>query len=285
MSTLSRNKSLRQDISDRWQWIALVLLLLCGFGAIVLVPALLRVDSLRTVPYNLHSVLSADYSQDRLQLRHAQLDMAVIAQVVRDRQPTPAGDNPGLIPGLDTPAPTATPPASALPPNPLSTIQPSQTPLANTPENTQKVTSTDQPQDTPNPGRTSEPTQTPQAGVIYPTATRSSDRTPTRTQPPASATPQASKTPSYTISSPTASLIPETTTHPSATILASTPTRTSVPSQEPTFTMLPPTHTVAPTPTPRPNTPTPEPTEPPPTNTPRPRPTRTREPYPPPPYP
>jgi hypothetical protein len=259
MKSASRKRDRIKDARVYLDWILLVLILFLTFVAIILVPALLTVDKLVSVPYALHSILNADYGVDDLALSYAQVKSDIIAEVIRDQNVSMLGDI--------TEKPALNPPIAFATPN---------TGLTAT-----STTNPGQPTSTPAP---TDGAFSPTATNIYPSPT--SGGYPTATQPSVTDNP-----PNSTAIATTASPTQAATTHPSDST-SRPPTRTSAPTtQAPDPTSRPPTQTSAPTsppptPTPVPPTRTPAPTSPPPTNTPRPPdPTDPPDPYPPPPPP
>ncbi len=168
---------------------------------------LLNSDILIWVPFNLHSVMAADYSADPRGFRIGQLDFRIIGEIFQDHGDDNYGEHLATIQAsLLTPVATVTPypgmQITALP-------SPTQTPTISTPTNipggTQLTpTATLSPSSTP----TLAPSATVRATVFYPTATKTTRPTSKPTQPPkATAT---KKPPPPTPKPPTATSVPAT---------------------------------------------------------------------------
>ena len=247
MSLVPRYRNRNHEWIDRLLGLALAGLLLLIFVAIILVPSLLHASELQTVPYPLHSVLQADYSTDLMNLQHARLELAVIAQVIQDQRPPLNGGDTSLIElGLGIPVPTVTLYPGLLTPSGSDFPSYNATPTGG-------ASSTPTFLVTPTHTGTNLPEQTPIIDLNTPTATQSVDTQPNVTPPARTRTPRATPQPGVT----------------------QLPSATFAPTLEPAATNPPPANTSQATPTPRPIIPTPEPTQPPP-------PTKPPDSYPPP---
>ncbi len=300
----------RKSLWEHLRWVSLFLILFFAFLMIVLIPLLVRVSQPDSVPYALHSVLSANYGADPHNLKHAPLRLSIIADVIRDQQaiassrlslnevgsasdsevPASSTDSypvinstPGSGSDNNQNTPVAADLASTQRSDTYSTLQASGT------VDSTGIGSTPTLKFTQEPAQTSiinirTPTPTPnRTGQITPVLTGESPTTkPAVTNAPTQTTSSqqtATLSTSLTAVSPTKTSLP--TTKP-PTSIAPTPTRTTPPpTSTPIPTQPPPTNT--PIPTKPPPTNTPIPTKPPPTNTPVP--TKPPDPYPPPPPP
>lgn len=232
-------------LQRRWLTVVLIGLVAALSGCLLVWPAIAKDGEDRLLPVSLRALGMADYSADPREIYHPPLQMAIVGDVIRDREPGAADVEVRLTAfseSLQTPVPS--PPFS--------------------------LTDTEPP---PTTSGTGSPTAASSASPS-PAGTLVGSQTPTVTGSPSSSpTPEETLTPSPTLHpsiSPTITLTPSltptglpATATMTATIAAPTATGTLTPTNTATHSPVPPTATATPTSAPPTAT-----SPPPPTNTP-----------------
>lgn len=186
-----KRKSNNRDPSKPTLQTWILLGLSAFFSILALLLSVLKGPNLPWLPVHIHSVLTADYSQDPRGQPIAQVQLNLIYEFLRDlttNRGSASGDDPDeryaeVIEELLTPVPTVTPMPGATVFVPTAQPGASQTP-ALTAEFTATLLPTEQASLTPTVTATLWPSPTPTGTLVYPTATNPPPG-PTRTRPPA----------------------------------------------------------------------------------------------------
>jgi hypothetical protein len=209
--------AIRKSIGERAYWLFMIGIVLLIFAMLIMVSLYdIPFEIPKLVPFNLHSILIADYGVDPRQSLIPALQIGLIRDVISDLG-TPNADDPYSVlqMGLQTPVPTVTA---------LYTLQETEIGLTSTllPSSTSTVSLPTQ----ANPSAT-------RTATVGPSQTQSAQFTPTTNPQPTLTQIRPSNDPTDTPAPPTQTSIPPT----------ATPTSTKKP---PTATQPPPTATAQP---------------------------------------
>ena len=204
-------RSIWDSITKSTKWLLVFpFILVIPIGISILIVDFLDSGSLNWVPFNLHSILKADYSADIRGYPLQQVGIGVIEDYYHDQGYLDSNARMGTLQAnLLTPVPTVTlfPGILVLSPTATDEITPTEISVTSTPTEmsvSPDATSTSTPTNT----STAQPSPTSQVTVIYPTSTSPPGSTPKPTDSPA---------PTATVVPPTATRLPSTATRPAPT--------------------------------------------------------------------